>query len=555
MAALAAPAASRQSIENLIARLDSMIANENSFRDAKLRKIDEIKSIGRKARTPEERYWNNELLYDEYFVFDADSAMRYVDANLAIAKQLGNKQWEYEWKINKSFVLSVMGLVSESGKQLAEIIPEELSDKNKIKYYTQMAYLYSHMGQLSDHRILDNHDYDRISHAYEDSIAKFMQPDNPSYLWYEASSHVDSKTLPEGLIAKVKATVDTCSFNSRTDAMNCYILSRLYERIGDKENRIRYLILSGISDVKIANRDIASINELASILLDDGDIERAYTYVNYSQNQALRLPNRIRAAALAQTVSEVHALHEKRLRTSQRGLKAALIVVFVILAALVGLLVLYTRRSRQLHKSQKKLETANEELRRNMDEITRSKAERDNLISDLQAADARNKEISMTLREANYVKEECIGATFALCSSYIDRFEKYRNEILKLVKAKKYDELQKETIAATYSNRELKDFYHSFDTLFLNIYPDFVSDFNKLLRPEEQLSVNAGELNTELRIYALVRLGISDSVKIAALLHCSTQTVYNYRLRIRNKAIIPKEGFADAVKSLGKFQQ
>lgn len=547
-------AAKEQNIDTLLARLDSMIANEDSYVKAKLDKIAQLKRDGKRARSDEEQYWKNRSLYDEYFVFDADSAMGYVMANLDIARRLGNKQWEYEWRINKSFSLSVMGFLNEAQQELAQVKPNELSNINKIKYYGQLAYLYSHMGQLSDHRIIDNDDYDLISHNYEDSISSVITSDDPGYIWYVSSSKLGSKEIPEELIAEVKASVDTCSLNSRTDAMNAYVLSRLYDRIGDRTNRMRYLILSGMADVSIANRDIASINELADLLLEDGDIERAYSYVNYSQNQALRLPNRIRASSLAKTVSEVHALHEKKLRHTQHNLTVVLVVLFIIVISLILLMVMYRRRSRQLKISQERLEEANRILTNNIEELTKSKAEREKLITNLQSANAHNREISMTLREANYVKEECIGATFALCSSYIDRFEKYRKDILKLVKGEKWKELKEEVIASSYTNRELKDFYRSFDTLFLNIYPDFVSDFNKLLRPEEQLSAPSCELNTELRIYALVRLGISDSVKIAALLHCSTQTVYNYRLRMRNKAIIPKETFAEAVKSLGKYQ-
>lgn len=541
-------------IEQLLVRLDSMIDNEDVFVKAKMDKIAEIKRSGKRALNLEERYWSNRSLYDEYFVFDADSAMRYAMENLEIARTLGNRQWEYEWKINKSFTLSVMGLLNDAKEELSSINADDLSDANKVRFYGQLAYLYSHIGQLSDHRIIENEDYDHISHIYEDSIAAVIDHDNPLYLWYKASSQVDRKKIPDELISAIKASVDTCSFNSRTDAMNCYILSRLYERNGDKTNRMHYLILSGMSDVSVANRDIASLNELANVLLEDGDIERSYKYVNYSQKQALLLPNRIRAAYLAKTVSEVHGLHEKKLQDSQHNLTVVLGVLFVIVLTLVLLIIMYMHRSRQLRKSQKRLEDANLELTRNMEEITRNKSERDALIANLQDANKRNQEISMTLREANYVKEECIGAAFALCSQYIDRFDKYRKELLKLIKSEKWDKLKDELVTASYTNRELKDFHHNFDSLFLNIYPDFVSDFNKLLRPEEQITVQPGELNTELRIYALVRLGISDSVKIAALLHCSSQTVYNYRLKMRNKAIIPKETFADAVKSLGKYQ-
>lgn len=553
-AGLQSLSAMNPSNEALLERLDSMIDNEKTYERAKLDKIAQIKRSGRKTMSDEERYWHNRSLYDEYFVFDADSAMRYAIANLDIARRLGKKQWEYEWKINKSFLFSVTGLLNDAKEELSSINVDDLSLANKIKYYGQQAYLYSHYGQLSDHRIIGDEDYDRLSHAYDDSVKSLISRDDPGYIWYLASSKVDGTRLPEGLIASIKESVDSCAFDSRTDAMNCYILSRLYDRIGDRENRVRYLTLSGIADVLTSNRDIASISELAKILFEDGDIERAYKYINFSQNQAFRLPNRIRAASLANTVADVHRLHEKKLRDSERNLRVALAVLFTIMMCLILLIIMYKQRSRQLKKSQRKLETANEELTKNMEVITRSKSERDKLIANLQAANARNEEISMTLQEANYVKEECIGATFALCSSYIDRFEKYRKDILKLVKAEKWKELKDEVITASYTNRELKDFYRSFDSLFLNIYPDFVSDFNSLLRPEEQLTVNPGELNTELRIYALVRLGISDSVKIATLLHCSSQTVYNYRLRMRNKAVISKDKFAESVKSLGKFQ-
>lgn len=540
------------SVSDLLARLDSMIDNKDIYVKAKLDKIEQIKRAGKHARSQEERYWINRSLYDEYFVFNADSAMRYAVANLDVAKRLGNKQWEYEWKINKSFIFSVTGLLNDAKEELLSIDIQDLSNPNKIKYYGQFAYLYSHYGQLSDHRIVGDEDYDRLSHAYEDSIQTLISKDDPGYLWYYASSKIDNAEIPDGLIDTIKAHVDSCSLDSRTDAMNCYILSRFYGRIGDQTNRMRYLILSGISDVSIANRDIASINELANIFLEQGDIERAYKYVNYSHNQALLLPNRIRSASLAKTVAEVHRLYEDKLQHTQRNLTATMAVLVVIVLSLVLLIIMYMHRSRQLKKSQRKLEEANGVLTKNMEEITKSKAERDSLIANLQAANAHNEEISMTLREANYVKEECIGATFALCSSYIDRFEVYRRDILKLIKSEKWSELKNEVVSSSYSNRELKDFYRSFDTIFLNIYPDFVSDFNKLLRPDEQLTVNPGELNTELRIYALVRLGISDSVKIAALLHCSTQTVYNYRLRMRNKSVIAKDKFAEAVKSLGK---
>ena len=157
------------------------------------------------------------------------------------------------------------------------------------------------------------------------------------------------------------------------------------------------------------------------------------------------------------------------------------------------------------------------------------------------------------LNEANYVKEEYIGYVFTICSSYISKMESLKRNIYLKAVAKRYKGLEEETANLDMKD-ELKEFYKSFDSIFLHIYPNFVDDFNTLLQEDKRIYPKEGELlNTELRIYALVRLGITDSVKIAEFLHCSVQTVYNNRFKVRNKAIISKKDFAESVRTLGKY--
>ena len=155
-----------------------------------------------------------------------------------------------------------------------------------------------------------------------------------------------------------------------------------------------------------------------------------------------------------------------------------------------------------------------------------------------------------------YFSQKTCRRSFSICSSYISKLEEYRKNVNRKLKTGQVEELKSWSASTSIVQSELKEFYHSFDAIFLHVYPDFVDDFNALLRPEERVVLKEGELlNTELRIYALVRLGINDSVKIAEFLHCSPQTVYNNRLRTRNKAVIPKENFAEVVRSLGKMQR
>lgn len=210
----------------------------------------------------------------------------------------------------------------------------------------------------------------------------------------------------------------------------------------------------------------------------------------------------------------------------------------------------------KIKKSKAALADANRQLSTHVDQLSAAHEQLAHVNSELQSVNVQLTSTNNQLLESNYVKEEYIGYVFSICSSYISKFEEFRKNVSRKMKTGQFDEVKQMTAGSTIVQSELKEFYHSFDALFLHVYPDFVDDFNALLRPEEQIVLKEGELlNTELRIYALVRLGINDSVKIADFLHCSPQTVYNNRLRTRNKAAIPKESFAEVVRSLGKMQK
>ena len=541
----------RESVDMLLSRLDSMISMQDEYTALKLAHIDEVKKKGKNVRTIDERYWWNRRMYDEYYVFSADSAMIYVDDNLRIARQTGDRDREVEWKINRSFLLAVMGLIKDADEELSSIDLEELPKNLVADYYSQLSYLYSHLNQLSGERS-GRIDYGRMSVVYEDSTISRIPKSDPQYFWHKAQASIGNAKQRKQVIGELKAKVDASALDNRQDAMNAYVLARMYEAENDETNRVRYLAKSGMADVAIANRDIASLEELAGILMEKGDIERAYRYINYCQQQALTYPNHVRASTLAKTEAKVHKIYVERLRKQESLLKILLIVLCVVVI-LLTLFAIYALKSRKnLLESRTALQTMNEDLNKNIAELSSARKEGEETMQKLREANDRIKDINEALKEANYVKEECIGATFALSSGYIDRLTDFRKTVSRLVRSNSWKELRELVTGTALSHEDLKDLYSSFDTLFLSIYPDFVKDFNSLLREEEKISVKPGELNTELRIYALVRLGITDSVKIAGVLHCSPQTVYNYRLKLRNMAAVQRENFADLVKSLGK---
>lgn len=210
------------------------------------------------------------------------------------------------------------------------------------------------------------------------------------------------------------------------------------------------------------------------------------------------------------------------------------------------------RQNKRLARSRQQLAQTNQELKQNQQALAEANSQLVQANAQLKEAMSQQQDANQQLREADMVKEEYIGYLFSICSNYISKLDDFRKNINRKAKVKLWDEVLLMTDKSTLVQDELKEFYHNFDAIFLHLYPDFVTQFNELLQPEERIEPRKGELlNTDLRIYALVRLGINDSVKIAEFLHCSPQTVYNNRLKIRSKTILPKEDFLRTVQHLG----
>ncbi len=541
-------------IEVLLSRLDSVVSRADVWDGFKRHRIAELHKKGQQARTIDEQYWFNKNLYDEYSVFNADSAMMYANRNYEIANILSDDSKRIEWEINRSFLLSVTGLLKESQDAIERIDVSKVPADLRSSYYNQLAYLYSHFGQYMGDNRTSPVDYYVQSSAYQDSTLRYAMPEDPQYLWYKGwvLLHSSSEERKAG-IDELRADVDSARMDSRYDAMKAYVLARLYEREGDKKNRIKYLAISSICDVKIANKDIASLEELGKIMLADDNIDRAYAYVNYCQQQAQSFNNRVRAVTLSKSEKGIREAYSIRNSLQKRRLHVSLIILAALSVTLLFAVLLIKRKNKVLKESQSRLCDLNEELKVNINELKALRESQENTNKQLKEMNSELSDVNNQLKESNIIKEEYIGQMFSICSDYINKLESFRKDVSRKLKTNQLDALHKIVDSPTMVQAELKEFYRSFDTIFLNLFPDFVKDFNTLLRPEEQISLPDGELlNTPLRIYALVRLGITDSVKIAVLLHCSTQTVYNNRLRIRNKAVIPKEIFADTVRTLGK---
>lgn len=539
--------------DDCILLLDSTLTKRTIFEKNKLMRIESLKEKARNITSDPDRYLNNSLLFEEYSTYRADSALKYIDMNIKIADRNGNPEWKAKTRISKANLLTSTGLLNEAAALLDEIDSSSLTTDILTDYYGEKIFLYSHLGNYTGGNA--NIYYVR-ERAYKDSIISVISKEHPDYLWYKSWDILGTDKTDNTLIPELEKRLAASSLNSRKDAKEAYVLSKIYEKNGDYDNFKKYMALSAIIDVKTANAEIASMEDLAKIMYNEGDIDNAYSYINYSLHKALEYPNRVRMLGISKTIDQIHSAYQERNKKQESRIRLFLILLCILAAVLIATAVIIIQQNRHLKKQRTSLDDTNKSLNTHLNKLSSAQkqlAEANSMLKELnESLQTKNEE----LNEANYVKEEYIGYIFSICSNYIRKLDEFRKGIHVKAVTRKYKDIEETTASGDLMKDELKDFYHSFDTIFLHIYPDFVKDFNSLLQEDKVIIPKDGELlNTELRIYALVRLGITDSVKIAEFLHCSPQTVYNNRFKVRNKAIIPKDKFAETVRTLGKFME
>ena len=339
--------------------------------------------------------------------------------------------------------------------------------------------------------------------------------------------------------------VRNTSPDSRDYAIACYYRWLVSE---DQDEMRYWLSQSALSDVRHAVMDQASLLQLADLLNGEGDLERSYKYIRFTWDCNNRFNTRMRSWQITPILNVIENNYQKAVARNTRGLWTSVVVVSVLALLLLGLLFFLHRRNRQLDTARHALKTSNDELATANTQLARQTDELSTLNEELSTLNSQ-------LSESNRVKEEYIGRFMSLCSQYIDKIDDYRKMVNKKMKNKELDELYRLSKSTELKEKEIEELLQNFDSVFLHLYPNFVEEFNALLQPEMRFQKrDDNRLVTEIRIFALIRLGIEDSSKIAEFLHYSVNTIYNYRARIKNGALDNRESFERRVKMLGRVQ-
>lgn len=512
-----------QENNGLLLQLDSIITNHQTLVKEKEIRINGLRNTLTEARNDADRLALCRQLYDEYLVFDSDSALHYAsEARKIVANSIPE---DYNtlayWKLNEAFLLTVQGLYDATISLIRTIDPSKLNTETKAKYFESLSYLYS----MRSIYLKANHDMwkDEVKKAneYRDSIRALDLQQSSNLQWIPIATALDEgrDDIATMDVTDLKKIVDNSKGATRQNAINAYWLSRYYEAIGDEASMVKYKTKSAINDALIVNREIAAIHELAYYLYEHGDLNRAYNYLIYTDAQVNLYHNRYRIVNLSDLLPKVRDAYREELEKRDKRLSIYIIILAVLSLVLIGSIIFIILEYNKLKKMKNLLKETNNEL-------TVSIKERDEAIEGMEKV---NKE----LKEANTQKLGLIAYAFKLTTQYINALEDYRKKLLKKYKVKRIDDLGVLINDPELIKEQYQGFYEGFDKTVLSIFPDFIKEYNQTVGEDNRFSsetiAKTKTLNTKLRIYALKRLGISKSAEIAEMLNVSIRTVYNNR--------------------------
>lgn len=530
-------AADSSRADSLLLKLDQAIKERPIYMEQKELKLAELKRQLHRQIPDEERFAILGTLLDEYRSFNTDSALHMAEEREQIAIRLGNREYIDNARMNKADVLGMTGMYKEVMDLMRNIHIDRLSVDIHPYYYHIYRTVY---GLMADYAVTayEKKLYTELTDKYRDSLL-LVNKDN---LLIHTLIQSDQYNVRNEYDKAIRLLTDYLALQKDYEhdvAICAYTLSESYRLKGDKEKEKEYLIVSAMADMKTAVREYISLRKLAVLLYQEGDIERAYSYVKICMEDAAACNARLRKLEILEIFPIINDAYQQKTEKQQEQMKWAL--VSISLLSLFLLLAIF-----YVYKQMKKVAAARREV---IDTNKRLKE----LNDELHLSNAQLKEANHSIAENSYLKEEYIGRYMDQCSVYLEKMDNYRRSLGKIAATGNVEELYKNIKSSKFIEGELKEFYTNFDNTFLQLFPTFVEDFNALLADDEQISLKAGErMNTELRIFALIRLGITDIVKIAQFLRYSVTTIYNYRTKVRNKAAGDRDLLEQEVMTIGK---
>lgn len=532
-------ASAQNDLKSVLSQLDATLSHRDSYIAGREQRIESLKNILRKSDFSDaQRYILNQQLIDEYTPYQADSTIDYLYRNIALATRMNDAGHLNESRIQLAYLYSSAGIYLEAANMLKLVDTTALDRRQLVDYYIARHKLNDEL-QLYSHDSAQGHESWRLTVIYAQLIVENTEPESVTHLNFRLRQAIGARDYPQAVEISERLC-STLQPLSREYAEASYMRALVADLMDDTPTAQVLFARSAMTDIQLAIRDNAALKSLANTLLDDDNIQRAMRYMRIVMDDARFFNSRLRPwqdALALHVIEEAYRVRRQRM-DAMYNIFVVSIGCFMLLA--LGGVVFVLRQNRKLNLARLELQQANNRL---------------NISNkDLQHINKRLAGLNSQISEANEVKEEYIGIFLTMCSEYIDKIIDSRRHVRRLLRDGRVDELRKEYSPTDGDSRELEEFYRNFDTTFLQLYPTFIEDFNSLLDKEARIEPKKGELlTTELRIFALIRLGINDSSKIAALLRYSVSTIYNYRSKIKGHTLVSRDDFEERIKTIGAF--
>ena len=489
--------------------LDYYLSQREHYDQQKAERICRIQSCDSLSQ-----YERLNMLFEEYASFNYDSAHLYVDRLLDAATASTDINRQTEALINKGFAYLSAGLFKESADLFQTIDIAEADTAVQTKYYTTYARL---LYDLADYNRSDlYYEYINQGNSYSDKALQLLSPQDTVRYWYEMAVRDMKQQNYTRSLERFMLQLKSPNISEHEKAITYSSMGYIYYATGDIEQSLHYNILAAISDIRNSTKEAVALRNVAMALFNQGQTERAVRYIRVALDDAKFYNARHRQLEIGQILPIIEHAQVQQLEEQNRRIRILSIVTYALLLVLFIVLILLYNRVRAV-----------------------------------QRAHNTTKQINQKLEEANKIKEEYISTFLCNQTETLNRFAMYQRYVKRRAQERRTEELL--TIPPQYNaTRTRKVFYKQLDEMILRIFPGFVEQFNSLLRHDEQIMPVQGELlSPELRIFALIRLGVSDNEKIAQILDYSINTVYTYKTRVKNRSDLSTEQFNQALFQLG----
>ena len=540
-------------LDSIYKCLDDAIAHSDRYLKKKNATIDSLQQLLADAEDDKEKYDVANLIFREYRPFVNDSAIVYINKCLQLARKLGRNDLLALNYVRLGHQYALTGYYNEALKYFGKVDKQSLTDRHRSNYYFGMNHLYNEMAFYSKDEAMKA-DFEQRAAVYQDSLYAYRQSQqggkeaegtsNLSYYQRRCMQLCNEGKAQEAMVFSDLWRKEVAP-NSRGYAIMAYCRSEIYKSLNDTEQQKFWLAESALSDIKSAVMDQASLWNLAQMLSEDGDVGRAYRYMEFSWESISRFCTHMRSWLVTPVLTSINSNYRDKLRTANTRLTAMMGALSVLAVFLLGMFIYVNRKKQQLAVAQGQLSVLNGQLKDKNEQLTKTNL----LLSD---ANEKLQGAILHLNDSNRVKDEYIGKFLSICAEYINKLDNNRMKVNRKLRANQYRDLLRMTESGHLRDEEQSELLAHFDTVFLRLFPTFVDEFNGLLRPEERIcDVKKGELTTELRIFALIRLGIHESSRIAEFLHYTPNSIYAYRARTKNKAAGSRDDFERQVKEIG----